>query len=147
MSKALMRRLEGYRQEHELTQEGLGEELGVGTGTISRWLGGQGTPNEANLAAIRGLVGANGDAPTAPVQAYEFFVRVNSGGTWTAARIALQHALEEGLPEPFEPCVAQVPPSQAGRVHGAGHALGQALRAAIRDELAEALAGVRIQVG
>jgi len=54
--KDLMERLETYRLENKISQERLGELLGVYFSTVNRWLNGKNKPNKIQTYHIKKLL-------------------------------------------------------------------------------------------
>ena len=56
MKTDILKRLEDYRLEHRITQEGLAEKLGVSFVTVNRWLNGKHKPSKIQEYQIKKLL-------------------------------------------------------------------------------------------
>jgi len=52
----LIKRLETYRLENKISQEGLSEKLGVAFSTVNRWFNGKSKPNKIQSYHIEKLL-------------------------------------------------------------------------------------------
>ena len=56
MKTDILKRLEKYRLEHKITQEGLAEKLGVSFVTVNRWLNGKHRPSKIQEYQIKKIL-------------------------------------------------------------------------------------------
>ena len=56
METDILKKLENYRLEHKITQEGLAEKLGVSFVTVNRWLNGKHRPSKIQEYQIKKLL-------------------------------------------------------------------------------------------